>query len=132
MDCPKTTRALVEIRQVQKFAKDLLALSKANGGIEYGGHIIRTKDGKLQLVNVTAGVNGHVQLPDAPKNAVAEIHTHPDETTPGGTTTFDFPSGPDTQRANFFHVYGVVVTPRALLVVPVDEYTYDTFLYKKP
>lgn len=116
---------------MQKIANQLLALSESHGGVEYGGHIVRGKNGKLELVDLTPGVNGEVKLPDAPVNAVAEIHTHPDFTLKDGTKiTFDFPSGPDAVRANQFHVYGIVVTPRVLLVVPVDKFTYDTF--KKP
>jgi hypothetical protein len=128
VECPKTSAEIASNDTVQQIAKGLLVASEADGGREYGAHIVRDQNGNLSVTNVTRGVNGRVDLPAAPANAIAEIHTHPDQRLSGGARlTFETPSGNDAQRANAFHIYGVVVTPRTLLVVPVDRFEFTRF-----
>ncbi|HEX2076400.1 MAG TPA: RHS repeat-associated core domain-containing protein [Longimicrobium sp.] len=130
--CPKNTREVVENKQIQQFAQQLMAASLMDAeGAEYGAHIVRQEDGSLSLVNVTRGQRGVVYLPDPPDNAIAEIHTHPDQPVIlNGRVTdipFEFPSGNDAVRANAFNVYGIVVSPHTFSVIPVGRYTYHNY-----
>jgi RHS repeat-associated protein len=124
--CPKTTRDVAALAAINRFARQLMAMSDRDGGREYGAYIVRDPSGRLSMVDVTRGVKGTVpNMPEAPANAIADIHTHPDEHLSGGLTIpFDFPSGVDAERTNHEHVYGVIVTPRLLLIIPIDRNTY--------
>lgn len=96
--------------------------------VEYGGYVVRNKNGSLALTHITTGVVGLVRLPSAPDNAIARIHTHPDQLLDTGVRiTFDFPSGRDAVNANQDNIYGIVVTPRNFHVVPLGRNTYHSY-----
>jgi RHS repeat-associated protein len=129
VECPKSTRAVIENKQVQQFAQELMQASMMDSeGAEYGAFVVRESDGSLGLAHVTRGGVGTVRLPDAPDNAIARIHTHPDQPISTGLTlTFESPSGSDVVNANADNVYGIVVTPRNFHVIPVGQNTYHTY-----
>jgi RHS repeat-associated protein len=131
VECPKTTREVANNRQVRAYAEKLLRYSIADDGNEYGAHLVRGDNGSIQMVNVTRGDQWSIpRLPTAPDNAIAEIHTHPDEVRADWSVgTFDRPSGSDVRRANDAHVYGVIATPRKLLIVPLGQYGYTPYTW---
>jgi hypothetical protein len=92
--CPASSQEIAMMPEVQQIARDLLNASEANGNIEYGAHIIQTSAGSFEAVNVRRGYIGGVVLPDAPDNAIAEIHTHPDQ----AGLRYEFPSSADASR----------------------------------
>lgn len=130
VECPKSTAELVSRKDVQRYAKQLIHLSDTSGGIEYGAFLVKDKNGRVTMTKPVSGEEGGVSgmRELAPDNAIAEIHTHPDKKLSGGETlTFEFVSGEDATRANAAHVYGIVVTPRNFLVIPVDKYTFHRY-----
>jgi len=97
---------------------------------EYGAHIVVDKNGNWKMVDVTEGKQDSIpNMPAAPDNAVAEIHTHPGEVYPSGGRSEGNPqpSGADATRVNLFHIYGVVVAPRDYGIIPVDVYGWMQF-----
>ena len=104
-------------------ANQLYEASAADGR-ERGAYLFRNEDGTVRVGEIQTGEprSGQVDLGQAPKDAIGEIHTHPDVTYPSG---FVLPGGPpsgnDASRvANFYH-YSVVVGKDKVYVIPWND-----------
>ncbi len=138
--CPRSAQELVRNRDVQRFARELLRRSRADNGREYGAFLFRNRDGSIRMGQVYRGQRGTTAgsgMPSGenmPANAIARVHTHPDEVHSGGFVLpgREVPSPGDVINANRGHVWGVVVTERKLLIIPVDKNTYQTYDRPQP
>lgn len=123
--CPKKASTFVRSSELMRIANELYEQS-AQDGAERGAYVFRNSDGSFRLGDVKKGkpLEGTVHLGDVPKDAVGEIHTHPDAVYPSGSVLRGGgPSGPDVARAKYYHHYSIVVGKSNVWVIPwkLDE-----------